>query len=87
MGTLNREDQVILDLIRMSMRVASKGNAESDAQAGSAAAFLKGMAGDALQEIPISHFGRRMKEAISLLASGKSPASGCKILSERWSEA
>ena len=52
---------------------------------GYCAALLDGMAGDALDEVPITNFGLKMKEAISLLKSGILPDSLCDELRKRWS--
>lgn len=82
---LSEEDRSLLHLIEASVQQC-KGSGVSDpkALAGLIAAYLSGVAGDALDEEPITHFGKRMNEAIELLDSGTFPESLCIELERRW---
>ena len=82
---LTDEDRSILQLIETSVRHCMRsGILDPLALAGITAAYLSGAAGDALDEDPITHFGRRMNEAIELLDSGTFPESLCIELERRW---
>ncbi len=82
---LSNEDQSILQLIEVGVRPNPHLKITDPTVIGRvAAAYLSGMAGDALDEIPITHFGKRMSEAIELLNSGISPESLCVELERRW---
>ena len=82
---LSNEDRTILQLIEVGVRPKPHLKITEPTVLGRvAAAYLSGMAGDALDEIPITHFGKRMGEAIELLNSGISPESLCGELKVRW---
>ena len=82
---LSDEDRSILQLIEVAIRPNLLSDiVDPHALRGTAAARLSGMAGDALDEDPITHFGKRMSEAIDLLDSGTFPESLCIELERRW---
>jgi len=82
---LSNEDRSILQLIEAAIRPNPLlDTVDPNAQRGIAAARLSGMAGDALDETPITHFGKRMTDALELLDSGISPESLCNELKIRW---
>ena len=82
---LSDEDLSILQLIEVAIRPSALLDiVDPNAQRAIAAARLSGMAGDALDEAPITHFGKRMNDALELLDSGISPESLCDELKIRW---
>ena len=82
---LSNEDRSILQLIEVAIRPNPLlGIVDPNALRRNAAVRLSGMAGDALDEDPITHFGRRMSEAIELLDSGTFPESLCIELERLW---
>jgi hypothetical protein len=84
---LSDEDRSILQLIEVGVRPNPHFKITDPRVLGRvAAAYLSGMAGDALVESPITHFGKRMTEAIELLNSGIPPESLCGELEKRWAK-
>lgn len=82
---LSYEDQSILQLITDSVRPNPRLEiTDLNVLGRVAAAYLSGIAGDAFNESPITHFGKRMSEAIELLNSGVPPESVCGELERRW---
>lgn len=82
---LSEEDQSILQLIETGIRHCIGSGVSDPLLLGRiTAAYLEGLAGDALVEIPISRFGKRLCEAIELLDSGIIPDSLCNELEARW---
>ena len=82
---LSDEDRSILQLIEVAIRPNPLSDiVDSNVLRRIAAAYLSGMAGDALDEEPITHFGKRMNEAIELLDSGTFPEFLCIELEKRW---
>ena len=83
---LSNEDRTILQLIEVGARPNRQSKITYPKVLGRVtAAYLSGMTGDALDESPITHFGKRMGEPIELLNSGISPESLCGKLERWWS--
>ncbi len=82
---LSNKDMSLLQLIEVAIRPNTLLDiVDPNAQRGIAAARLSGIAGDALDETPITHFGKRMSDALELLDSGIFPESLCDELKIRW---
>ena len=74
-----------MQLIEVAIRSSALSDiVDPNAQRGIAAARLSGMTGDALDETRITHFGKRMTDALELLDSGISTESLCNELKIRW---